>query len=154
MKVVLKVIDPRLPAVRALLDQSDQLMTSLYPPASNHLESPQDLAKDNVLFLGAYGGPELVGCGAVKLMNDDGCYGELKRMFVIPAARGNGIATLILRDLEAHLVKQQVAIARLEAGIHQPVALSFYRKLGYTERGPFGAYRPDPLSIFMEKSIV
>jgi putative acetyltransferase len=46
-----------------------------------------------------------------------------------------------------------VNVARLEAGPLQPKALSLYRKLGYTERGPFGSYRVDPLSVFMEKTL-
>jgi putative acetyltransferase len=32
--------------------------------------------------------------------------------------------------------------------------LSFYEGMGYARRGPFGAYRPDPLSIFMEKILI
>ena len=149
----LRQTDPRLPIVKSLLAQSDKLMTSLYPPASNHLDPPETLASDNALFLSAYAGSELVGCGAVKLMDDDGSYGEVKRVFVIPAVRGSGIATLIMRDLEAHLINRQVTVARLETGIRQPEAISFYRKLGYIERGPFGAYREDPLSLFMEKRV-
>ena len=26
-------------------------------------------------------------------------------------------------------------------------------KLGYQDRGPFGSYAPDPLSVFMEKNL-
>jgi len=149
----LKRIDPYQEEVQALLRQSDELLISLYPPASNHLESPQDLAQANVLFIGAYEDIRLLGCGAVKIMDDDSVYGEVKRVFVIPAARGSGIATLIMRELEYHLGQQQVALARLETGVSQQAAISFYHKLGYTDRRPFGAYRPDPLSIFMEKRI-
>ena len=150
----IKRLDPFLEEARELLRQSDEMMIALYPPASNHLDPPETLASDNVLFLGAYTETELVACGAVKLMDDDGCYGEVKRMFVIPVARGRGIATLIMRDLEAHLIKQRAVIARLETGIHQQEAIGFYRKLGYTDRGPFGSYRLDPLSIFMEKLLI
>jgi putative acetyltransferase len=42
---------------------------------------------------------------------------------------------------------------RLETGIHQPEALGLYRAAGFVERGPFGPYRPDPLSVFMEKPL-
>ena len=42
---------------------------------------------------------------------------------------------------------------RLETGTKQPEAIALYRKFGYVERGPFGAYKPDPLSIFMEKRL-
>ena len=42
---------------------------------------------------------------------------------------------------------------RLETGIRQPEAIGLYRSAGYAEIGPFGAYRPDPLSLFMEKRL-
>lgn len=150
----LKRLDPLTEAARVLLEQADRLMISLYPPASNHLDPPETLARDNVLFLGAYAGSDLVGCGAVKLMDDDGRYGEIKRVYVIPTARGGGIATRIMRELEAHLLKEQIPYARLETGIHQSEAINFYHKLGYIDRGPYGAYQPDPLSIFMEKVLL
>ena len=44
-------------------------------------------------------------------------------------------------------------VARLETGIHQPEALGLYRRLGYVERGPFGSYALDPLSVFFEKRL-
>jgi putative acetyltransferase len=42
---------------------------------------------------------------------------------------------------------------RLETGISQPDALRLYERAGYVRRGPFGNYGPDPLSVFMEKSL-
>jgi putative acetyltransferase len=42
---------------------------------------------------------------------------------------------------------------QLETGIKQPEAIALYRKFGYAERGPFGSYQPDPLSLFMEKRL-
>jgi hypothetical protein len=35
----------------------------------------------------------------------------------------------------------------------QPEALGLYRALGYVERRPFGDYKSDPLSVFMEKAL-
>ncbi len=46
-----------------------------------------------------------------------------------------------------------IKIVRLEAGPKQPVVLNFYRKLGYRERGPFGGYVAEALSVFMEKTL-
>jgi putative acetyltransferase len=43
--------------------------------------------------------------------------------------------------------------ARLETGISQPEALGLYRALGYADRAPFGDYKLDPLSVFMEKTL-
>lgn len=40
---------------------------------------------------------------------------------------------------------------KLETGILQPAAIALYRSAGFRETGCFGDYRPDPLSMFMEK---
>ena len=58
-----------------------------------------------------------------------------------------------MHDLEGELEVRGVTLFRLETGIKQPEALGLYRKLGYRERGPFGAYVADPLSVFMEKCV-
>ena len=146
-------IDPLLPEAQALLAQSDAYMAALYPAESNHLESAQALRQSHVLFVGAYIDGTLVGCGAVKTMDDDGTYGEIKRVFVLDAHRGKGLSKAIMQTLEAHLAASGVGLARLETGIHQPEALGLYARLGYVEREPFGSYAPDPLSVFMEKPL-
>jgi putative acetyltransferase len=94
-----------------------------------------------------------VACGAVKLLDDDGRYGEIKRLYVLPAQRGKGLARMIMATLEDALRREGYPLARLETGVAQPEALGLYRALGYVERTPFGAYRPDPLSVFMEKRL-
>ncbi len=55
--------------------------------------------------------------------------------------------------LEREAAKLGVTLMQLETGIKQPEAIALYRKLGYAERGPFGTYQPDPLSLFMEKRL-
>jgi putative acetyltransferase len=144
-------VAPDSPDARRLIALSDQHMEALYPAASNHLESEHALLQPNVCFLGIEADEGLVACGAVKLMTDDGDYGEIKRVFVLPAHRGSGHARRIMQALEAQLRLRRIPVARLETGIHQPEALALYRALGYRERPPFGAYTPDPLSVFMEK---
>jgi putative acetyltransferase len=128
-------------------------MGALYPAESNHLESEQALLQPNVCFVGIEADGTLAACGAVKLMMDDGVYGEIKRVFVLPTHRGKGYARSIMQALEAALHLRHIGVARLETGILQPEALALYRALGYRERDPFGTYVPDPLSLFMEKAI-
>jgi putative acetyltransferase len=41
----------------------------------------------------------------------------------------------------------------LETGVLQPDAIALYRGQGFRDRGPFGSYAPDPLSVFMEKAL-
>ncbi len=139
---------------RQLLRQSDELMGSLYPAASNHLESSEALQAPDTLFVGAFRGDAMVGCGAVKILRADCVYGEVKRMFVLPEERGRGVATEILLFLENHLRKSGIGTARLETGVKQTNAIRLYAKLGYVERPPFASYREDPLSVFMEKALV
>ena len=137
-----------------MLALSDAYHAALYPPESNHMVDPAALGRPEVCFVGVWVEGTLVGCGAVRLLADaDGPYGEIKRVFVPEAQRGRGYSKHIMAHLEARLLLQSVPIARLETGISQPEALGLYRRLGYHERGPFGSYRLDPYSVFMEKRL-
>jgi putative acetyltransferase len=149
----LDTLDAYSDGAKRLLQMSDEYMGALYPAESNHLESSAALAQKEVLFIGGWHDGELIACGAVKLMRDDGEYGEIKRVFVLDRFRGRGLSRRIMDFLETHLRSQKIALARLETGIRQPEALGLYRKLGYIERPPFGKYKLDPLSVFMEKRV-
>ena len=136
-----------------MLDASDAFYADLYPAESNHLESSADLKSPGVVLVGCSLDGRLVGTGAFKLMRDDGEYAEIKRVFVESSSRGLGLSRRIMEYLEAELAARGIGCVRLETGIYQPEALGLYRRLGYCERGPFGAYVPDPLSVFMEKHL-
>ena len=146
-------LDPDLVEVQALIARSDAFYTDLYPPESNHLEDYQSLKLANVIFIGYRAETGLVACGAAKVLDDDGTYAEIKRVFVDAQYRGQGLSVEIMRCLETELVNKGIGIFRLETGTKQPQAISLYRKLGYSERGPYGSYTQDPLSVFMEKQI-
>jgi len=143
-------LDPTSPGAQALIAQSEALMSALYPSESNHFEPAAGLCPPHGAFWGCWAGDQLVGCGGVKHL--DG-YGEIKRLFVLDSARGCGVARQLMGRLEAELIERGVHLARLETGIHQPEALGLYRRLGYVERGPFGSYALDPLSVFFEKRL-
>ena len=146
---VIALANPEHVEIVALLGQSDAYHASLYPAESNHLVSAAELAGENVRFLVARIGGTAVGCGAL-LIGSDGA-AEIKRMFVAPAARGRQLGRQILLALEREAAAAGVHVIRLETGVRQPEALALYRSHGYSERGPFGDYRPDPLSAFFEK---
>jgi putative acetyltransferase len=135
----------------ALVRELDAHLEPLYPPESRHGLDIEALRATNVRFVLARDDQGVAhGCGAVVFLPD---YAELKRMFVRPQSRGRGIADAIVRFLEGQAAERGYATVRLETGIRQAEALSFYRRLGYARRGPFGSYRPDPLSVCMEKHI-
>ena len=145
-------LDPDSPETQALIALSDAYYVDMYPAESNHLESTEDLKKLNVLFLGCRVGTGLVASGAAKIMDDDGVYAEIKRVYVIDQHRGKGLSYKIMQALETELQSRGINLFRLETGVKQPKALGLYRKLGYHDRGPFGSYQSEPYSVFMEKT--
>lgn len=150
MRVVLDLEDP---GIMALVAKSDEYLDSLYPPESNHAEPLHALVGEGSVFFAGYLGETLAACGAVKLVDNNFVYGEIKRVFVDEEQRGKGLATAVMQHLEEYLSSIGVMVVRLEAGPMQPEALRLYRKLGYFERGPFGSYKDDHLSVFMEKKL-
>ncbi|HEV3017477.1 MAG TPA: GNAT family N-acetyltransferase [Burkholderiaceae bacterium] len=134
--------------MRALIEELDAYQQALYPPESNHLVPVDALRRPDVVFLVAQLGSEVVGCGA--LVDQRGEYGELKRMYVRPSSRGMGVGVALLAALVAQARWRGLRLLRLETGIAQPEALRLYERAGFQRRGPFGAYRDDPLCLFLE----
>jgi putative acetyltransferase len=141
------------PGLASLVAKSDAYLSSLYPPESNHAEPLGVLTGRGSAFFAAYIGEQPVACGAVKIVDGDPRYGEIKRLFVDENQRGKRLAITMMQHIENYLSENGISIARLEAGPMQPEALSLYSKLGYDYRGPFGKYKIDPLSVFMEKDL-
>lgn len=142
---------PRQPGIVALLQQSDAYMAALYPAESNHMLDLESLAAPEVRFLVARIEGRIVGCAA--LVHGGNGAGEIKRMFVDPAARGQGVGRGLLQEIETLAKAMRIQRLQLETGGKQPEALALYRRFGYVERGPFGSYKPDPMSLFMEKRL-
>jgi len=141
---------PDQPAVIALLKAGDAYAAALYPAESNHGTALNELLQPNVTFLVARLDGAVVGTAAI--VATDG-YAEMKRVFVAETARGLKLGSKLLRAIEQNAAAKGLSIVRLETGVSQPEALGLYRKAGYVEVEPFGDYDPDPLSIFMEKSL-
>lgn len=134
-----------------LITELEAHLEPLYPAASRHGFSIDKLVVENVpFFILRYEGT-VAGCGGVKLFGAE--YGEIKRMYVRPQFRGMGFAKLILDHLAAYAREHGVFLLRLETGIHQLEAIGLYERMGFERIPPFGAYKPDPLSIFYEKHI-
>jgi putative acetyltransferase len=143
--------DPAAPEILTLLEEGERYGASLYPAESNHFPPIEALRNANVRFVVARDADgAAIATGAVAL--HDG-WAELKRMWVVPAARGRGLSKAILSDLEARVRREGIAILRLETGVDNREALALYERCGFARRGPFADYGPDPLSVFMEKAL-
>ena len=99
----------------------------------------------------ALDGEAAVGCGCFKASLPDAV--ELKRVFVAPGARGRGVATRVIGELERWACELGFAVMQLETGPDQPEALALYEKLGFTRIDAFGPYRELPASICMAKPL-
>lgn len=92
-----------------------------------------------------------VGCGAVKVFESNTM--EVKRMYVPPAMRGKGIASILLRGLEIWAKELNYNRCVLETGIRQPEAIALYEKNGYTRIPNYGQYQGIPNSVCFEKNL-
>jgi len=156
MTLAIRPTPPEHPQVQALIAELDAYLASVYPPEENYLLDLSGLQQPGVIFLGAWMGDTLVGCGAVRAMpgeaaTDGRPYGEVKRMFVSPAQRGARIGARILEQLESVLKAQGIDRALMETGEELVQAAHMYRTAGYVERKEFGAYPDNGSSLFLEK---
>lgn len=139
------------PDVHALIAELDTYLYSLYPAENVYALDVSSLTQPNVLFAVARTSEgAAVGCAAIVVTPT---YGEVKRMYVRPAARGQGAARRLLETLELQARAHGCTALMLETGPTMPEALALYERLGYKYRGPFGDYPDDPLSVFMAKAL-
>lgn len=142
---------PRQPQVIALIADLDAYQDTLYPAEARYTLDLDALAGPDVLFAVARDGVGLaIGCAAIVLSP---AYGEVKRMYVRPEVRGQGVAGRILAALESAARARGCRTLMLETGPYQPEALAFYARQGYARCGPFGDYPDHPLSVFMRKQL-
>jgi GNAT superfamily N-acetyltransferase len=78
---------------------------------------------------------------------------ELKRMYVVPEARGLGLARRILSALEDDARAAGRSRMVLETGTKQPEAIALYASSGYEPCAKFGLYRHEPLSRCFAKPL-
>lgn len=71
---------------------------------------------------------------------------EVKRMYVVPEARGLGYARQLLAHLELTAQAAGAASIVLETGLRQPEAIALYESSGYRAVAGFGHYADSPLS--------
>lgn len=99
----------------------------------------------------AYENHNSIGCGAIKEYESK--IMEVKRMYTLPDARGKGIATKLLNELERWAIELSYEKFILETGKRQPEAISFYKKCGYTLIPNYGQYTNAENSLCFEKQL-
>lgn len=141
------------PTAAALISALNAELDARYPEAgANHFRlDPEEVAPGRGAFVVAYSDATAVGCGAIRRLDRD--VAEVKRMYVLPAKRGQGIAATVLAALESEARKLGLRRLVLETGVRQPEALALYRRAGFLEIPLFGEYIASSLSVCMGKDI-
>lgn len=147
----IEIEDPQQPELLSMLADVDSWYAKLYPAESNHLLDASALATPEVTFLVLRVSGRAVGFGAV--VRRDATFDEIKRMFIAPDMRGQKLGRSLLNALEDCARAKGLSCLQLETGTRQPEATALYRSAGYYAISPFGNYKPDPPSLFMEKRL-
>jgi putative acetyltransferase len=140
------------PVARRLIAGLNAELSRDYPPAQRfHSLAAEEVAEGAGAFLVVWLDGAPAGCGAVRMLAPD--VAELKRMYVVPDARGRGLSRAILRALEDRAAALGATRVVLETGDKARAALALYESAGYVRIPCFGAYAASPTSICFEKRL-
>lgn len=141
--------------VRALVGELNDELAALYPPEQRHGLALEAIFQPHIRFFVAHKDGLAAGCGGVALFPD---FAEIKRMYVRPACRGQGVADAIVARLVSEARDAGLAVLRLETGIHSEAAIHFYRRCGFQTCPAFEPYAALPPhriagSAFLERTL-
>jgi GNAT superfamily N-acetyltransferase len=104
---------------------------------------PAELSPPGGSFIVGYIDGEPVCCGGVKRLDERRC--EIKKMYVVPSRRGQGVARRLLHALEDSARGLGYEIARLDTGPKQLNARGLYEAEGYA---PIPDFNGNPVAVF------
>ncbi len=100
----------------------------------------------------AYDGDTPVACGALKPYEADTV--EIKRMYTMESHRGQGLASMVLAELEQWASELGYKRCILETGLNQPEAIHLYHKNQYDRIPNYGQYANVDNSVCFEKKLM
>ena len=119
------------------------------PPESIHALNLEQLRKPEITFWSAWEGNKLVGCGALKELDDQ--HGEIKSMRTSSSHLRKGVAKRMLKHIIEEAKQRGYHRLSLETGsmdAFEP-ARRLYVSFGFQFCMPFSDYMDDPNSVFM-----
>ncbi|WP_426593271.1 GNAT family N-acetyltransferase [Cellulomonas sp. McL0617] len=145
---MLSLVDWDDPAATRLRDAQQAELRDLY--GEDDIE--HDLTGEHIAALVLLrDGDQPVACGAVRDLGEG--VGELKRMYVVPRARGRGLAREVLAELERVASEKGFRRLVLETGVLQVGALALYQLAGYRSIPNFGPYAAETSSRCFAKDL-
>lgn len=138
------------PHAVALIAEVQQEYVVRYGDQDQTPVDPAEFAPPRGLFLVAYVDGTPAACGGWRASETDV---ELKRMYVVPAFRGRGLARAVLGELERTALAAGYRRVILETGTKQPEAIALYTSSGYGPVPRFGYYADAPESVHLGKVV-
>ncbi|MHB8650016.1 MAG: GNAT family N-acetyltransferase [Gaiellaceae bacterium] len=114
-------------------------------------EAAMFVEPDGVFLVGRDDDGRALACGG--LCRFDETRAELKRMYVVPEARGRGLGRRVLVELEAGARRLGYRGIVLETGEAQQASLGLYASSGYEPIPCYGPYAGQELSRCFEKAL-
>lgn len=139
--------------VRALIAAHWHAMAAASPGESMHGLDADDLRDPTIRVRAARIDGELAGIAA--LVDLGAGHGEIKSMRTAEGHARRGVASRLLDQLVAEARAAGFTRLSLETGTedYYAPARRFYHRHGFIECPPFGAYEPDPASVFMTRAL-
>lgn len=145
----IKLDDLSGPEVAKILDEHLQNMAEHSPAESRHALNLEGLRKPEITFWSAWEDGILVGCGALKELDEQ--HGEIKSMRTSSSHRRMGVAKRMLQHIIGEAKLRGYRRLSLETGsmaAFEP-ARRLYASFGFQYCKPFSDYVEDPNSEFM-----
>jgi putative acetyltransferase len=97
---------------------------------------------------------QAIGCAALRPIDERVC--ELKRMFVLPQYRGQGVGKALAKDLIEDARTIGYERMRLDTGNFLTAAIQLYESLGFRRIEPYNDVPEDirKIAIFMELALI
>lgn len=151
MEIKIDLLDGQ--EIVALLNEHLEDMYATSPPESIHALDLDALKKPDITFWSAWDEGELLGCAALKQLDET--HAEIKSMRTARTARNRGVASQLLKHVLNVAKERNYSRLSLETGSMEffKPARTLYEKHGFEYCPPFADYQPDPNSEFMTKKL-
>jgi GNAT superfamily N-acetyltransferase len=139
------------PLAQYLVEQVQQEYVERYGGRDAAVVEPGEFLPPAGGFLVAEVDGVPAGCGAWRALPS--AEAEIKRVYVEPAFRRQGLARLIAAALEDGAARAGHRSIVLNTGQQQPEALALYARLGYSSVPGYGIYACAPDAVFLGKAL-
>ena len=123
------------------------------PEGSAHVLDITGLKVNSIKFWSLWDEKKLIGCGALKFINEE--HGEFKSIRIHDDFRKKGLGTEVINHLISEAKKLKIKRLSIETGAGDFFipARKLFKKAGFTPCKPFAHYKEDANSVYLTKLI-